>query len=79
MSIVLNFKLLDTSKLILITDVLNKNFSVSLFEINDKRICKAVILTNKSYLEIKDLFTKSLSISDDKIPIEFITVRNYFD
>ena len=74
MSVVLNFKLVNISKLSHITETLNKNFSVSLFEINDKRVCKAVILTNKTYIEIKDIFVKSLMFDC----VEFISPRNYF-
>jgi hypothetical protein len=75
MSVVLNFKLSNISKLSHITETLNKNFSVSLFEINDKRVCKAVILTHKTYNEIKEIFVKNLMFDC----VEFISVRNYFD
>lgn len=82
MSVVLNFKILDSSKLDTITSVLNQCFSISKFEIGDFNICTVVILTNKSYTEIREHFRKSLFLHDENI--EFITplpsgTRQYFD
>ncbi len=81
MSVVLNFKILDSSKLDTITSVLNQCFSISKFEIGDFNICTVVILTDKSYAEIRERFRKSLFLHDENI--EFITPvnvgRQYFD
>ena len=74
MSVVLNFKILDFSKLDTITSVLNQCFSVAKFEIGDFNICNVIILTNKSYAEIREHFRKSLFLHDENI--EFITPVN---